>query len=167
MSFSLTPLQFDDHASAAVLLHTSLVTWYETHLRQGYRFGDSPEPFSLLTDVYAALDPDQAIAARDTETGSLLGVCFVHPRETHHAVGIVATAPEAAGRGIARAMMTEAIRRATTAGHSLRLVFSLLNLDSFSLYTRLGFMPGAVFQDLLFNVPKSGLTVPTCLPESA
>jgi GNAT superfamily N-acetyltransferase len=160
MPFTLTSLLPTDHTATATLLHSSLVSWYESNLRQGARFGDSPDPFILLPDVYAALDPDQAIAARDTETGSLLGVCFVHPRETHHAVGIVATAPEAAGRGIARAMMTEAIRRATAVGHSLRLVSSLLNLDSFSLYTRLGFVPGAVFQDLLFNVPESGLPVP-------
>jgi GNAT superfamily N-acetyltransferase len=160
MPHTLSPLLPDDHPAAATLLHTSLVTWYETHLRQGARFGDSPEPFRLIPDAYAALDPNQAIAARDTATGTLLGVCFVHPRETHHALGIVATAPEAAGRGIARAMVTEAIHRATAAGLPLRLVSSLLNLDSYSLYTRLGFVPGPVFQDLLFNVPATGLPVP-------
>jgi hypothetical protein len=36
-------------------------------------------------------------------------------------------------------------------------VSSLLNLDSFSLYTRLGFVPGAIFQDLLITVPVTGL----------
>lgn len=158
MSFTLTPLLPSDHPATATLLHTSLVTWYETNLRQGARFGDSPDPFLLFPDAYAALDPNQAIAARDTESGLLLGVCFVHPRETHHAIGIVATSPEAAGRGIAKAMVTEAIRSATAAGLPLRLVSSLLNLDSFSLYTRLGFVPGPVFQDLLFNIPTTGLT---------
>ncbi len=160
MNFTLSPLRPDEHQATAVLLHRSLVEWYESRLRQGARFGDSPDPFVLLPEVYEALDPGQAIAARDDASGALLGVCFIHPRETHHAVGIVATAPEAAGRGIARAMMAEAARRAAAAGQPLRLVSSLLNLDSFSLYTRLGFVPGAVFQDLLFTVPDTGLPVP-------
>jgi len=32
-----------------------------------------------------------------------------------------------------------------------------MNLDSFSLYTRAGFTPHAVFQDILFSVPPEGL----------
>lgn len=160
MSFALSALRPADHPAVADLLHRSLVSWYETRLRQGARFGSSPEPFGLIPEVYAALDPGEAIAARDASSGALLGVCFVHPRETHWSVGIVATAPEAAGRGVARAMMEEAIRRATAAGRPVRLVSSLLNLDSFSLYTRLGFVPGAMFQDLLLNVPAGGLGVP-------
>lgn len=160
MSYTLTSLHLEDHPEAAALLHTSLVAWYESRLGQGARFGDSPDPFRLFPDVYAILDPQQAIAARDNSTGRLIGVCFVHPRETHFSLGIVATDPEAAGRGIARAMVTEAIRRATASSLPLRLVSSLLNLDSYSLYTRLGFVPGPVFQDLLFNIPATGLHVP-------
>lgn len=140
-----------------MLLHRSLVDWYETHLRQGHRFGDRHEPFRLFPRVYEALDPGEAIAARD-ETGNLVGVCFVHPRETHVAVGLVATAPEAAGRGIARAMMQAAIDRARVAGLPLRLVSSLMSLDSFSLYSRLGFVPHTMYQDLLLEVPKQGMS---------
>jgi GNAT superfamily N-acetyltransferase len=157
MSFTLSALRPDENSAVADLLHRSLVNWYESRLRQGARFGDSPEPFRLIPETYAALDPGEAIAARDAGTQALLGVCFVHPRESHYAVGIVASAPEAAGRGVARAMMEEAIRRARVAGLPVRLVSSLLNLDSFSLYTRLGFVPGTVFQDLLFHVPAAGL----------
>lgn len=160
MPITLRPLLPADHAAAATLLHQSLVHWYESRLRQGYRFGDSPDPFLLIPEVYAELDPEHAIAACDPGTGELLGLCFVHPRETHHAVGIVATSPAAGGRGVARAMMTEVIRRARAAGQPVRLVSSLLNLDSFSLYTRIGFVPGTVFQDLLFNIPDAGLPTP-------
>ncbi len=160
MSFELSTILPDEHQAVAVLLHSSLVTWYESNLRQGYRFGDNAEPFTIFPDVYAALDPEQSIAAREKESGRIIGVCFVHPRETHHAVGIVATAPEATGRGVARAMMQEAIDRAKAASKPLRLVSSLLNLDSFSLYTRMGFIPGMVFQDLLFTVPETGLGIP-------
>lgn len=157
---AFTPLSAADHEAVARLLHRSLVDWYESRLRQGARFGESHEPFRIFPEVYEALDPGEAVTARDADTGDLLGVCFSHERETHVAVGIVSTAPEAAGRGIARAMMQAVLDRARELGKPARLVSSLLNLDSFSLYTRLGFVPGAIFQDLLLTVPAEGLAVP-------
>lgn len=159
-NFALDPLQAADHDTVARLLHRSLVHWYQSRLNQGARFGDRHEPFRLFPEVYEALDPGQAVAARDPVTRDLLGVCFIHPRETHVAVGIVATAPEAAGRGIARALMEVAIGRARATGQPLRLVSSLLNLDSFSLYTRLGMVPHTMFQDFLLNVPEQGMAAP-------
>lgn len=66
---TLTALRPEDHEAAARLLHGSLVHWYESRLNQGARFGDSPEPFRLFPEVYEALDPGQAIAARN-ETAS-------------------------------------------------------------------------------------------------
>lgn len=156
-TIAFTPLSAADHEAVAHLLHRSLVDWYETRLRQGARFGDSPEPFRIFPEVYEALDPGEAVTARDEDSGALLGVCFSHERETHVAVGIVATAPEAAGRGIARSMMQAVLAKAQALGKPARLVSSLLNLDSFSLYTRLGFVPGTIFQDLLLSVPADGL----------
>jgi GNAT superfamily N-acetyltransferase len=159
-AFVLDTIRAADHDEVARLLHRSLVHWYHSRLNQGDRFGDRPEPFRLIPEVYEALDPGQGIAARDASTGALLGVCFVHPRETHVAVGIVATSPEAAGQGVARAMMRVAIGRAEAAGLPLRLVSSLLNLDSFSLYTRMGLVPHQMFQDLVLDVPEGGMQVP-------
>jgi|UniRef100_UPI003784E601 GNAT superfamily N-acetyltransferase len=162
MSFSIScgPLSAADHEAVAKLLHRSLVQWYESRLRQGAKFGDSHEPFLLFPEVYEALDPGEAVTARDTQTGEVLGVCFSHERETHVAIGIVATAPEAAGRGIAKQMMVAVLEKARNLGKPARLVSSLLNLDSFSLYTRLGFVPGAIFQDMLITVPEGGMTSP-------
>ena len=57
-------------------------------------------------------------------------------------------------------MMQVAIERAQAAGQPLRLVSSLLNLDSFSLYNRLGFVPHMMFQDLLLDIPGDGMTAP-------
>jgi GNAT superfamily N-acetyltransferase len=156
----LTRLRAVDHDEVARLLHRSLVHWYQTRLNQGGRVGDKHEPFRLFAEVYDALDPGEAIAARDPESGALLGVCFVHPRETHISVGIVATAPECAGSGVAKAMMQAVVEKARKAGLPLRLVSSLLNLDSFSLYTRLGFVPHKMFQDLMLGVPSGGMTAP-------
>ena len=133
------------------------MNWYESRLRQGHRFGDRHDPFLLFPEVYEALDPGEALAARDAASGELIGVCFRHERETHVGVGIVATAPAAAGRGVARSLMQRVLEEARAAGKPARLVSSLLNLDSFSLYTRLGFVPGTVFQDLFLRVPEAGM----------
>ncbi len=157
--YTLSPVQPADHEPVAKLLHRSLVAWYEDHLRAGANFGDSHEPFLLFPEVYASLDPGEAIAARG-DGGEILGVCFVHPRETHVSVGIVATAPEAAGSGIARAMMEAAISRAKDTGKPVRLISSLLNLDSFSLYSRLGFVPYTMYQDMCLEIPEGGMTSP-------
>lgn len=156
-TIDFTPLTAADHEPIARLLHRALVHWYESRLGQGSRFGDSHEPFMLFPDVYESLDPSECVTAR-TDSGEILGVCFSHERETHVSVGIVATSPDAGGRGIAKKMMLLVLEKAKRLGKPARLVSSLLNLDSFSLYTRLGFVPGAIFQDLLITVPDTGLT---------
>jgi len=159
VDISLGTLQTADDAAVASLLQRSLYDWYERRLRQGARFGTDPAPFRIFPRVYRRLDPGCEIAARDGD-GRIVGVCFVHPRETHHAIGIVATDPDAAGRGVARLMVEEALRRADRAGLPMRLVSSLLNLDSFSLYSRLGFSPRTIYQDLELAVPAAGMAHP-------
>ncbi len=155
----IAPLGPNDEEAVARLLHTALVAWYESRLRQGARFGESHEPFRIFPRVYGALDAGEGVGARDAATGELLGVCFIHDRPTHVAFGIVATAPGAQGRGVARAMMEPALARARAAGKPARLVSSALNLDSFSLYTRLGFAPHTLYQDMVLTVPTTGLVV--------
>jgi len=145
-----------DREPIAQLLHRALVHWYESRLGQGARFGDSPDPFTLFPEVYEALDPGECVTAR-TDSGEIVGVCFSHERDTHVSVGIVATSPDVGGRGIAKKMMSLVLEKAKRLGKPARLVSSLLNLDSFSLYTRLGFVPGAIFQDLLITVPDTGV----------
>jgi GNAT superfamily N-acetyltransferase len=155
-SIDFTPLTTADYEPIARLLHRSLVHWYESRLGQGSRFGDRHEPFLLFPEVYEALDPGECVTAR-SESGEIVGVCFSHERETHVSVGIVATSPDAGGRGMARKMMSLVLDKARRLGKPARLVSSLMNLDSFSLYTRLGFVPGTLFQDLLITVPKTGM----------
>ncbi len=153
------PLSDADRDAVAALIHRSLVQWYESRLRQGHRFGDQAAPFRIFPDVYEALDPGETIVARAVG-GEILGVCFTHERPTHLAIGIVATAPESGGRGLAKRMLELALAKARRLGRPARLVSSLLNLDSFSLYNRLGFVPGALFQDLQLAVPAAGLPGP-------
>jgi GNAT superfamily N-acetyltransferase len=154
---AFTSLTAADREPVARLLHRALVHWYESRLGQGARFGDSHEPFTLFPDVYEALDPGECVTAR-TASGEIVGVCFSHERETHVSIGIVATSPDVGARGIAKQMMLLVLEKAKRLGKPARLVSSLLNLDSFSLYTRLGFVPGAIFQDLLITVAETGLT---------
>ena len=156
---NILPLPNGGHQQIASLIHRALVAWYEARLRQGGRFGTSAEPFLLFPAVYEALDPGQAVAAYGDD-GALWGVCFIHERETHLALGIVATEPDCAGRGVARAMVEVVLERARLAGKPVRLVSSLLNLDSFSLYTRLGFSPHTIYQDLSFDIPADGMPSP-------
>lgn len=159
MSFRIAfdSLQPSDHEAVARLLHRSLVDWYQSRLGQGARFGDSHQPFLLFPQVYEALDPGECVVARHESSDDIAGVCFSHERETHVAVGIVATEPAFGGRGIAKQMMMMVLEKARKLGKPARLVSSLLNLDSFSLYTRLGFVPGRIFQDLLISVPETGM----------
>lgn len=159
MDITLGTLDASADEATALLLQRSLYDWYERRLRQGARFGTDPAPFRIFPRVYRRLDPGAEIAARDA-AGRLVGVCFVHPRETHHAIGIVATDPDVAGRGVGRLMVEEALRRADRAGRPVRLVSSLLNLDSFALYSRLGFVPRTVYQDLELAVPAQGMPRP-------
>ncbi len=150
---TLAHLQPDQRDEVARLVHAALNSWYRTNLNDD-RFGHEWEPFRVFTEIYETMDPGCCLIARD-ESGGLIGSIFYHPRETHIGIGIVTTHPAAGRRGVAKAMLQEIIRRAD--GKPLRLVSSAMNLDSFSLYTKLGFVPHATFQDLSLSVPESGL----------
>lgn len=149
----LRRLQPHEGDEAARLIHAALDTWYRQHLNSP-RFGDAWEPFRVFQEVYEALDPGCCLVAED-EADELAGCLFYHPRPTHVGVGIVATHPACGGRGVARKLMEAVLHEA--AGKPLRLVSSAMNLDSFSLYTKLGFVPQQTFQDLSLEVPAEGL----------
>jgi GNAT superfamily N-acetyltransferase len=148
----LTP---DDWNALAELIHASLSVWYRKHLNIE-RFGPDHTPLLMIPELYEALDPGCCVVAEEAD-GQLSGSVFYHPRETHWAVGIVNSHPDFAGRGVAKALMQEVIARAEADGKPVRLVSSAMNLDTFSLYTRLGFVPRMTFQDLKLSVPADGL----------
>ncbi len=68
--------------------------------------------------------------------------------------------PSYFGGGVASALLQSICQRADDIGKPLRLVSSALNLDSYSLYTRAGFVPRALFQDMLIEdveaIPRPG-----------
>ena len=136
----------DEWDAVAELIFSSTNRWYQKHLNRTCFGGDDASVARVFPEVYGALDPGQALVAE--VDGVLAGSCFVHPRETHVSLGIMNAAQEFAGRGVARALLDEVIRLAD--GKPVRLVSSALNLDSYSLYTRAGFAPYALYQDMLF-----------------
>lgn len=160
--FTIRALRPGEWDEVTALIHRSTTTWYRGHLNQEI-FGPDPAVCRIFPEVYESLDPGCCLVAVD-EGGAILGSCFYHPRDTHWSLGIMNAAPES--RGAAKALLAEIIRRADAAGLPLRLVSSAMNLDSFSLYSRAGFVPVRVYQDLVLAVPESGLG-PRSRPERA
>ena len=68
--------------------------------------------------------------------------------------------PEHFGKGLARHLLERIVRLSDEENKPTRLVSSAMNLDSFSLYTRGGFVPRQIFQDMTLAVPDEGL--PEC-----
>ena len=80
---------------------------------------------------------------------AIIGSCFVHPRETHISLGIMNVHHDHFGRGVARALLTAITDLGKEKNLPVRLVSSCFNLDSYSLYTKAGFVPRLLFQTML------------------
>ncbi len=158
----LRAMERKDWAEVADLIYVSTNYWYETHGRPAI-FRGGPSATMLFCEVYESLDPGCCVVAESTATGRLMGSCFYHPRETHVSLGIMNVHPNYFGKGVARALLNFIIDFADREKKPLRLVSSALNLDSFSLYTRAGFVPRCAFQDMFLEVPKSGLSATNAL----
>jgi predicted GNAT family acetyltransferase len=90
----------------------------------------------------------------------MMGACFYHPREYHVSLGIMSVHPNYSSQGVGRAMVDHILDFTKQNGYkACRLVSSALNLDSFSLYNRSGFVPRDMYQDMVINVPHEGLAV--------
>ena len=73
-------------------------------------------------------------------------------------LGVMSVNPEFFGQGVGRRLVREIIRSAEASGHpAIRLVGSAINMDSFSLYNRAGFIPKQCYQDMVVPVPICGL----------
>jgi len=144
-----------DRLDVAELICFSTNHWYQTHGRSAI-FTGGPKVTEAFFDVYEALDPGCGVVAVTTD-GRLVGSCFYHPRETHVSLGIMNSHPSYAGAGVARSLLGWIVDFARREGKPLRLVSSAMNLDSFSLYTRAGFVPRCAYQDMFLPVPKGGL----------
>jgi len=121
-------------------------------------FHGGPKVTEVFYDVYNAIEPGCAVVAEHAETGRLMGSCFYHPRKHHMALGIMNVHPNYFGMGVGRALLEYIIDLTEKKGlKSLRLTQSALNLDSFSLYSKAGFVPRCADQDMFVKVPAEGL----------
>ena len=155
----IRPMEAKDRWEVADLICVSTNYWYESH-GGGRIFPNGPESTTIFFDVYRALDgQEHGILCVDKDNGQIMGSCFVHPRPTHVSLGILNVHPNWFGRGVAREMMEYIIDFAGRERKPVRLVSSALNLDSYSLYNRLGFTPRKLYQDMILQIPESGLDV--------
>lgn len=152
----LRRMEARDRSEVAELIYVSLNYWYQ--LRGNPQpFTAGPESVEIFFDVYEALDPGCGVVVENERTGRLMGSCFFHPRPHHVSLGIMNVHPNYFGRGVARALLKRIIDYTETHDYpALRLTQSAMNLDSFSLYTRAGFVPRCAYQDMVINVPQSG-----------
>jgi GNAT superfamily N-acetyltransferase len=161
-NFRLRPALPGDRSEIAGLICVSLNFWYQTHGGHCV-FPGGPPQADVFFAVYETLEPGHCVVAEDEATGRLAGSCFYHPRPTHVSLGIMNVHPNYFGRGVASALLRFITDFTDRGGYpALRLISSAGNLDSFSLYNRAGFVPRAVFQDMVVRVPAEGLphTVP-------
>ncbi len=151
----MEPKDWDD---VARLIHLSLNVWTEKN--RGFKpISGDWQTMLVFPRVYEGLDPNCCVLVDETASGRIAGSCFFHPRPTHVALGILNTHPDFFGRGVASMLLKYVIDFTGKQGVPLRLVSGTTNLDSFSLYSKAGFVPTCFFQDLTLKVPESGFTV--------
>jgi GNAT superfamily N-acetyltransferase len=148
----------DDCAELAELIYASINVWYRDNGHPEIRFQGGPRIAEAFYETYGDLNPGGHVVAVNPETGRLMGSCFFHPRPTHVGLGIMNVHPNYFGTGVGRALLDYVCEFTDSNGYrALRLTSSGLNLDSFSLYTRAGFVPRLAYQDMWIAVPEGGL----------
>jgi GNAT superfamily N-acetyltransferase len=162
----LRPLCNDDVPEYADMLYKSFNNWYWKHGWGKDYFGCHAQETSIFYDIYNDLTPGKSIAAFDKNTGKMMGACFYHPREHHVSLGIMSVNPDYSGMGVGRSLVDHILDYVKTHDYkSCRLVSSAMNMDSFSLYNRAGFIPRMTYQDVVINVPETGIVGSSVLGE--
>jgi len=151
----LRAMEPEDWAEVADLIYVSLNYWYAQYGKPPI-FRGGPSATRAFCEVYEKLDPGHCLVA-ESEHGRLMGSCFYRSRETHCSLGIMNVHPVYWNMGVGKALLDFIVDFAEREGKPLRLVSSAMNLESFSLYTRGGFVPSIAYQDLYLQVPAEGL----------
>ncbi|MFO8024472.1 GNAT family N-acetyltransferase [Thiohalophilus sp.] len=155
------PLQESDVNEYAEMLYSSFNDWYWKHGWGKNYFSCQSQQTRIFFDIYNDLTPGKSIAAFCSETGKIMGACFYHPRKQHVSLGIMSVHPDYTGRGIGRAMVDHILNYTREHEYrSCRLVGSAINMDSFSLYNRAGFIPRETYHDMVLNIPNDGFIYP-------
>lgn len=147
----------DDRSEVAELIYCSINSWYRAHGAPAIFVG-GPRVTEVYFDVYNDLNPGCGIVAVNEENGRIMGSCFYHPRKHHMSLGIMTVHPNYFGSGVGRALLRHIIDESDRRGYkSLRLTQSAINVDSFSLYNKAGFVPRHAYQDMYLRVPENGV----------
>jgi GNAT superfamily N-acetyltransferase len=146
-----------DWSAVGSLVYSGTNAWYQNHGR-GPIFNCTATDAQLFCKVYESLDPGCCVVAENAATGQLAGSCFYHPRPTHVSLGIMNVHPDYFGRGIGRRLLQFVTDIADQQHKPMRLVSSAMNLDSFSLYNKAGFVPRLAYQDMIMVVPAHGFS---------
>ena len=147
-----------DASEVAELIYASINVWYRDNGHPEIQFQGGPGVTEVFYETYDALAPGATVVAVSRATGRIMGSCFFHPRPTHVGLGIMNVHPNYFGRGVAKALLQHICDYTDANGHeALRLTSSGLNLDSFALYSRFGFIPRLAYQDMWVPVPAGGL----------
>jgi len=154
----LRPLEDSDMAEHANLLYSSFNTWYWKHGWGKDYFGCTPQETSIFYQIYNDLTPGKSIAVFDRSTNVMMGSCFYHPRELHVSLGIMSVHPNYGGQGVGKQLVNYILDFTKANDYKCcRLVSSAINMDSFSLYNKAGFIPRVTYHDMVINVPINGL----------
>jgi len=158
LTFETRLMRLGDWNEVARLIHSSLNIWHEKN--RGFRLVSGGwETMLIFPRVYEALDPGCCVLVEETSSKRIAGICFFHPRSTHVALGIMNTHPDFFGNGVASRMLKYIIDDADRRKLPVRLVSGATNVDSFSLYNKVGFVPTRFFQDMTVKVPEEGFDV--------
>ena len=158
IEFAFRSMRVDEWEQVAGLIYESTNFWYINHGKSPIFTGPKSDT-QLFCEVYESLDPGCCLVAVCQKSGTIAGSCFYHPRSTHFSLGIMNVHPDFFGKGIAGALLSRIIDFAKEINLPIRLVSSAQNLDSFSLYSKKGFVPFLSFQDLFLEVPQDGLNI--------
>ena len=154
----LRPMTPDDASEVAELIYASINVWYRDNGHGEIQFQGGPGVTEVFYETYDALAPGSSVVAVSPASGRIMGSCFFHPRPTHVGLGIMNVHPNYFGLGVAKALLQHICDYTDANGHpALRLTSSGLNLDSFALYSRSGFIPRLTYQDMWVQVPPGGL----------
>jgi GNAT superfamily N-acetyltransferase len=157
----LRPMTEADRSEVAELIYASINVWYQKRGMPAI-FSGGPSVTEVFYDVYNALEPGCTVVAENLQTGRLMGSCFYHPREVHVSLGIMTVHPNYFGFGVGSRLLNHIIEYTESHDYpALRLTQSALNLDSFSLYNRAGFVPRYAYQDMFLPVPETGMPYTT------
>jgi GNAT superfamily N-acetyltransferase len=156
-SMLIREMTADDRSEVAELIYASINAWYGLR-GLGQPFQGTPKVTEIFHQVYSQTGTSRCVVAENSRTGRLAGSCFYHPRRTHVGLGIMTVHPNYFGCGAGSQLLDYICRYTDRNGFpALRLTQSAMNLDSFSLYNRAGFVPHQAYQDMSLRVPESGL----------